>query len=173
MGYQESFIRVDSLAEVSGICRAIEESEELKTLEYLVCCCAARAKRDLYFDGTFGMRKIADIPENEHPFIRQGDLFAVVAGARLYQPFLWIDNITGINEVDYGELVEDIPLERAHMDAELHPDAARKAEVFMRRSLNRSYNLAMRGDRPIELPDEFVDHSDNEPDAVWRLRNNY
>lgn len=37
MGYQESLIRVNSLAEIAGIEKAIAESEELRTLEYLVC----------------------------------------------------------------------------------------------------------------------------------------
>lgn len=159
MGYQESLIRVDSLAEVSGICRAIEESEELKTLEYLVCYCAARARRDLYHGGVFGTRKVSEILEDEPPIIHKDDLFAVVAGARLYQPFIWIDSIAGISVERYSELIEDIPLEQAHLEAALHPDAARKGEVFMRRSLNRSYNMAMRGERPIELPREFLEPS--------------
>lgn len=166
MGYQESLIRVSRLAEVSGICRAIEESEELKRLEYLVCCCATQAKCDLYHGGMFGERKISDVPEGEPPIIHKGDLFAVVAGARLYQPFLFIGNIAGINDVDYSQLFEDIPLELAHRDAKLHRDAARKAEVFMRRSLNRSYNFAMRGDHPIKLPDEFLDASDQKSDHL-------
>lgn len=157
MGYQESLIKVSCLAEVSGICRAIDASGELKTLECLICCCAARAKRDLYAGDYFGTRKLADVPENERPIARKGDLFAVVAGARLYQPFLWIDCIAGIDEPGYGELIEDIPLDEAHKDAELHPDAARTAEIFMRRSLNRSYSIAMGGDHPITLPSEFLD----------------
>ena len=157
MGYQESLIRVSNLAEVSGICRAIDESEELKTLEYLVCCCAARAKRDLFQGDVFGMRKLSDVPEGELPIIREGDLFAVVAGARLYQPFLWIDCIVGIDELGYDELLEDIPLADAHRNAELHPDSARKAEVLMRRSLNESYTFAMRGRHPIALPSELLD----------------
>lgn len=36
MGYQESLIRVSSLAEIAGIEKAIAESEEVQTLEYLV-----------------------------------------------------------------------------------------------------------------------------------------
>lgn len=47
MGYQESLIRVNSLAEIAGIEKAIAESEELRTLEYLVCVCGAKAKGDL------------------------------------------------------------------------------------------------------------------------------
>ena len=160
MGYQESLIQVGSLAEVSGICRAIEESEELKTLEYLVCCCAARAKCDLYCAGVFEPRIIHDMPGGKSPLIRTGDLFAVVAGARLYQPFLWIDNIAEGSAARYSELIEDIPLKRAGKEAALHPDAARKGEVFMRRSLNRSYNMAMRGEHPIDLPKEFLDLPD-------------
>ena len=50
MGYQESLIRVNSLAEIAGIEKAINESEEVKTLEYLVCLCGAKAKHDLYRD---------------------------------------------------------------------------------------------------------------------------
>ena len=157
MGYQESLIRVDTLAEVSGICRAIEESEELRTLEYLVCCCAARAKRDLFWGDEFGTRKLSDVAEDELPIIHKGELFAVVAGARLYQPFLWIDCIAGIGDAGYDELFEDIPLADAHRDAKLHPDSARKAEAFMRRSLNKSYNSAMHGKHPITLPSKFLD----------------
>lgn len=160
MGYQESLIRVGSLAEVSGICHAIEESEELKTLEYLVCCCAAQAKCDLYCAGVFEPRIIHDMPGGKSPLIRTGDLFAVVAGARLYQPFIWINSIAGISVERYSELIEDIPLEQANKDAALHPDAARKGEVFTRRSLNRSYNMAMQGEHPIELPREFLDLPD-------------
>lgn len=155
MGYQESLISVSSLAEVAGICRAIEESEELKTLEHLVCCCATRAKCDLYYGGVFGMRKLSDIPEDETPIVHAGDLFAVVAGARLYQPFLWIDSIAGIDELGYSELFDDIPLEAAHAEGALHPDDARKAEILMRRSLNRSYTMAMNGEHPIKLPSDL------------------
>lgn len=172
MGYQESLIQVSSLAEVSGIWRAIEESEELKTLEYLVCCCATRANSDLYYGGMFGERKLSEIPKDEGPIIRKGTLFAVVAGARLYQnqPFLWIDWIAGIDEAGYPELLEDIPLEKAHAEAKLHPDAAERARIFMRRSLNRSYNLAMRGEHPISLPDEFLEPPDSvQGDSPWAL----
>lgn len=155
MGYQESLISVSSLAEVAGICRAIEKSEELKTLEYLVCCCATRAKRDLYYGDVFGMRKLSDIPKDESPIIRTGDLFAVVAGARLYQPFLWIDNIAGISELGYHELFDDIPLDAVRAEGALHPSDARRAEILMRKSLNFSYTLAMQGEHPIKLPDDL------------------
>lgn len=84
MGYQESLIRVSSLAEIAGIEKAIAESEEVQTLEYLVCICGAKAKVDLYRDNTFtASRPLSDIKPNEEPIIRAGDLFAVVAGARL------------------------------------------------------------------------------------------
>lgn len=155
MGYQESLISVSSLAEVAGICRAIEKSEELKTLEYLVCCCATRAKQDLYYGDVFGTRKLSDIPKDESPIIRTGDLFAVVAGARLYQPFLWIDNIAGISELGYHELFYDIPLDAARAEGALHPGDARRAEILMRKSLNFSYTLAMQGEHPIKLPDDL------------------
>lgn len=165
MGYQESLIFVSNLAEVAGICRAIEESEELKTLEYLVCCCASRAKRDLYEGDVFGMRKLSDIPEDEAPIIHAGDLFAVVAGARLYQPFLWIDSIAGIHELGYGELFDDIPLEAARVEGALHPDDARRAEIFMRKSLNQSYTLIMRGEHPITLPSDLETNPKNGKEA--------
>lgn len=166
MGYQESLIRISSLAEVSGIHRAIEESEELKTLEYLVCCGAARANSDLYYGGICGERKLSDIPEGESPIVHEGELFAVVAGARLYQPFLWIDQIAGIDEVEFAVLFKKIPLEEAHAEAKLHPDAAEQARVFMRRSLNRSYKRVMRDKRPITLPAELLDLPDPTPYAL-------
>ncbi|OUP09765.1 hypothetical protein [Collinsella sp. An2] len=172
MGYQESFIQVSSLVEVSGICRAIEESEELKTLEYLVCCCATRANTDLYYGGMFGERKLSEIPKDEGPIVSKGALFAVVAGARLYQyhPFLWIDWIAVLDEIGYPELLEDIPLEKAHAEAKLHPNAAERARIFMRRSLNRSYNFAMRGEHPISLPDEILEPPDSvQGDSPWTL----
>ncbi|WP_373161548.1 hypothetical protein [Collinsella aerofaciens] len=161
MGYQESLIRVNSLAEIAGIEKAIAESEELQTLEYLVCVCGAKAKGDLYCDNTFmGSRPLSDIKPNEEPIIRAGDLFAVVAGARLYQPFLWIDCIAGISDPGYEELMEDFPLDTPRQEAILHPDEAKKAEIFMRRSLNQSYNRVMRGERPIQLPEEFINPPD-------------
>lgn len=170
MGYQESFIPVNNLAEVSGICRAIEESEELKRLEYLVCCCAARAKTDLYYGGMFGERRLSDIPEDEMPVIDKGTLFAVVAGARLYQPsgwgFMWIDMIAGMNDPGYSVLIEDIPLEKAHAEAKLNPNTVERARVFMRRSLNKSYNMIMRGEHPINLPGEILGSPDPAFDAL-------
>lgn len=75
MGYQESLIRVSSLAEIAGIEKAIAESEEVQTLEYLVCICGAKAKVDLYRDNTFtASRPLSDIKPNEEPIIRAGDL---------------------------------------------------------------------------------------------------
>lgn len=161
MGYQESLIRVNSLAEIAGIEKAIAESEELQTLEYLVCVCGAKAKGDLYRDYTFtASRPLSDIKANEKPIIRAGDLFAVVAGARLYQPFLWIDCIAGISDPGYEELMEDFPLDIPRQEAILHPDEAKNAEIFMRRSLNQSYNRVMRGERPIQLPEGFINPPD-------------
>lgn len=158
MGYQESLIRVSSLAEIAGIEKAIAESEELRTLEYLVCVCGAKAKGDLYCDYTFtASRSLSDIKPNEEPIVRAGELFAVVAGARLYQPFLWIDCIAGISEPGYDEIMEDFPLDIPRQEAIIHPDEAKKAEIFMRRSLNQSYNRVMRDERPIQLPEEFID----------------
>lgn len=127
MGYQESLIRVSSLAEIAGIEKAIAESEEVQTLEYLVCICGAKAKVDLYRDNTFtASRPLSDIKPNEEPIIRAGDLFAVVAGARLYQPFLWIDCIAGISDPGYEELMEDFPLDVPRQEAIIHPDEAKK-----------------------------------------------
>ncbi len=157
MGYQESLIRVNSMAEIAGIEKAIAESEELQTLEYLVCVCGAKAKGNLYCDYTFtASRPLSDIKANEEPIIRAGDLFAVVAGARLYQPFLWIDCIAGISDPGYEELMEDFPLDIPRQEAILHPGEAKNAEIFMRRSLNQSYNCVMRGEHPIQLPEEFI-----------------
>lgn len=157
MGYQESLIRVNSLAEIAGIEKAIAESEELQTLEYLVCVCGAKAKVDLYRDNTFtGSRPLSDIKPNEKPIIKAGDLFAVVAGARLYQPFHWIDCIAGISDPGYKEIIEDFSLDIPRQEANIHPDEAKQAEIFMRRSLNQSYSRVMRGEHPIQLPDEFI-----------------
>lgn len=159
MGYQESYLKVESLAEIAGINRAIEKSEEIRTLEYLVFCCGVRAKQNLYGDSWFsGCRSLSDITGNEPVVAREGDLFAVVAGARLYQPadtFLWIDCIMGIGDPDFDSLVDVIPLAEAEEEARLDPAAAKKAERFMRRSLNASYNRAMQGKHPIKLPAEF------------------
>ena len=160
MGYQESLIRVNSLAEIAGIEKAINESEEVKNLEYLVCLCGAKAKHDLYRDSTFSAcRPLNDVKTDERPIARAGELFAVVAGARLYQPFLWIDCIAGISDPGYKELIEDFPLDIPRQEAIVHPREAKTAEIFMRRSLNRSYSLAMRGEHPIQLPEEFIEPS--------------
>jgi len=163
MGYQESLIRVDSLAEVAGIEKAIEESEELKTTEYLCCCCAARAKRDI-FRGSWLGRPLSDVGEDEKPVYKAGTIFALVAGARLYQPFFWIDCIAGIHDLDCSVLFETIPLEKAREEAVIHPEFARKAECWMRRSLNHSYHCFTRGKDQIVLPKEFwVDGGDECP----------
>lgn len=128
MGYQESLIRVNSLAEIAGIEKAIAESEELRTLEYLVCVCGAKAKGNLYCDYTFtASRPLSDIKPNEEPIVRAGELFAVVAGARLYQPFLWIDCIAGISDPGYDEIMEDFPLDIPRQEAIIHPDEAKKS----------------------------------------------
>ena len=115
-----------------------------------------------------GERKLSDIPQEEAPIFHKGTLFAVVAGARLYQPsgqpFFYIDMIAGIDDLEYPELLEDIPLEKAHEDAKQRPDDAERARVFMRRSLNGSYNRAMRNDRHISLPIELRDPSGTAPD---------
>ena len=156
MGRQESLISVENLAAVAGIDKAIRESEEVKTLEYLDCFCAARATRDLYRGDWFGMRSLSDVKDGEKPIVKEGDLFAVVGGARLYQPFLWIDCIAGLHELGYSQLLEDIPLEKAYEEADLDPESAWKAECFMRTSLNRSYRFAMKGESPIELPEKYL-----------------
>lgn len=75
-----------------------------------------------------------------------------------------IDMIAGIDDLEYPELLEDIPLEKAHEDAKQRPDDAERARVFMRRSLNGSYNRAMRNDRHISLPIELRDPSGTAPD---------
>jgi len=103
-----------------------------------------------------GSRPLSDIKPNEEPIIRAGDLFAVVAGARLYQPFLWIDCIAGISDPGYEELMEDFPLDIPRQEAIIHPEEAKKAEIIMRRSLNQSYSRVMRGEHPIQLPEEFI-----------------
>lgn len=159
MGYQEPYLRVNCLAEIAGIERAVNESEEVKTLEYLVCVCGVRVKQDLHGGSWLsGCQSLSSLKGDEPIVAREGDLFAVVAGARLYQPsdpFLWIDCIVGIGGPEYDTLVEVIPLEKAREEAELRLGKAKEAERFMRRSLNNSYNRAMRGEHPIELPAEF------------------
>ena len=95
MGYQESLISVDCLAEVAGIDSAIRGSEEVKTLEYLNCYCATRARCDMYWGGWLG-GPLSSVSETEQPITKASSLFAVVGGARLYQPFLWIDCIAGM-----------------------------------------------------------------------------
>lgn len=161
MGYQESIIPVDNLASVAGIDKAVREAEELKVLEYLDCICAARAKRDLYRGYWFG-RPLSDVKDGEVPEAKKGDLFAVVAGARLYQPFWWTDCIAGIDELGYSGLLEDIPLEEAYKESALNPDDAWKMECFMRRSLSESYELAVGARRPIKLPDKYASQEPEE-----------
>lgn len=46
-GYQESLAKIDCLAEVVGIDQVIRKSEEVNTLEYLICYCALRVRCDL------------------------------------------------------------------------------------------------------------------------------
>lgn len=142
MGYQESLINVDCIAEVAGIDRAIRESEEVKVLEYLNCYCAARARCDMYWGGWFG-GPLSDVPESEQPIITADSLFAVVGGARLYQPFLWIDCIAGMESGSYADFFEDIKLEVAYEEAERNPEAMKKAELRMRKGLKRSYDTVM------------------------------
>lgn len=163
MGYQESLIQVQSLSEVAGIDRAIKESEELRTCEYLHCYCAARARRDLYRGDWFGFRKLSDVRDDEKPIFKKGDLFAVVGGARMYQyGFHFLDWLAGISEPGYESLLEDIPLKEAYEEEARCPKASRAAEAFMRRSLNRSYNVRAGDDCKIELPEEFAGECDGE-----------
>lgn len=143
MGYQESLISVESFAEVAGIDRAIQESEEVKTLEYLTCYCATRARCDMYRGDWFG-RPLSDVSESEQPIIKAGSLFAVVGGARLYQPFLWLDCIAGMESDNYTDFFEDVSLDIAYEEAKRNPDQAQKAEQRMRKSLKRSFDVAMR-----------------------------
>lgn len=143
MGYQESLISVESFAEVAGIDQAIQESEEVKTLEYLTCYCATLARCDMYWGDWFG-RPLSDVPESEQPIIKAGSLFAVVGGARLYQPFLWFDCIAGIESDNYADFFEDVSLDIAYEEAERNPDQAQKAERRMRKSLKRSFDVVMR-----------------------------
>ena len=160
MGRQESLIRVKTLAEVAGIQRAIEASEELKRLEYLVCFCAARARMPLYKGYECG-RPLSDVREDEEPIIMENELFAVVGGARLYQygkDFIWIDCIAGIAEYDYAYFFEDISKIHAFEDAERNPKAALDAERLMRIRLNRAYNSDMRGKDYIALPAEYEEY---------------
>ena len=142
MGYQESLISVDCLAEVAGIDSAIRGSEEVKTLEYLNCYCATRARCDMYWGGWLG-GPLSSVSETEQPIIKASSLFAVVGGARLYQPFLWIDCIAGMGSGNYADFFEDIELEVAYEEAEREPVTAQKAERRMRKSLRHSYGFAM------------------------------
>lgn len=161
MGRQESLIRIKTLAEVAGIQRAIEASEELKRFEYLDCFCAARARMPLYRGNEFG-RPLSDVREDEEPIIMENELFAVVGGSRFYQygkDFIWIDCIAGIREYDYVYFFEDISIRHAFEDAERNPQAALDAERLMRIRLNRAYNSDMQiGDR-IALPAEYEEYA--------------
>lgn len=75
----------------------------------------------------------------------------------MYQPFRWIDSIAGLDELGYETFLEDIPLEEAYKEAEKNPEAMRKGEVFMKKSLMHSYESAFGEKYPVEYPASFLE----------------
>ena len=157
MGYQESLVHVESLAEVAGIDSAMKQWDELHLAEWVSCYCAARAKRDLYWGGWSGEIPLEKAVASGRRIIKKDELFAVLVGRRMYQPFRLIDTIAGIDELGYEALLEDIPLEEAYKDAESNPEAARKGELFMKKSLMHSYDFAFGKKYPVEYPAAFLE----------------
>lgn len=157
MGYQETAVYVESLTEVAGIRRAIDASEQVKRCEYLHCYGAARSRMPLYWGGWFG-GSLASVSEDAEPIIKEGELFAMVCGARFYQHGIgvWLDCIAGIDELGYAQMFEDIPLEATVKAEELDPEASHRAECMMRRHLNRAYNDGLSEKDRIALPAEFA-----------------
>lgn len=76
------------------------------------------------------------------------------------------ESLIPVRDPGYPVLVEDIPLEEAHAEAKMHPNAVERARVFMRRSLNKSYNMIMREEHPINLPSEILGSPDPAFDAL-------
>ena len=167
MGYQETAVPVKSLAEVAGIKRAIDGSEEVRTCEYLNFYCAAKARMPLYSGGWFG-GPLSDVPKDAEPIIAEGELFAMIGGSRMYQRGIgeWLDCIAGIDERGYAKMFEAIPFEEAIKAEARDPASSRRAECKMRRHLNRAYNLLLDEKDRIVLPAEFAGETDDRLDAA-------
>ena len=97
------------------------------------------------------------VQDDEKPIINEGELFAAVGGARLYQysPCMWLDCIAGIEEEGFDAQFEKIPLEEVIKHSGEDIPSERRGEAMMRRALNEAYTFVMEGRHPIELPEEF------------------
>lgn len=132
MGYQESFIRIDNLARAAGYRDAIKERQDDYSFYFY---CAARAKKDMYpYPWWVGAPKSF----YEKPFIREGELFAVVGGDRspYQQGMLFTDYVAGLEEGAYEDFFEDLDDSVVEAEALNHPELRNEACIEMNKRLD-------------------------------------
>lgn len=139
MGYQESHIDVDSLAEAAGIIRAIREAEEH---EWITVWGAERSTMDLHYGDPFGFNE--GRPLEKCLVIPKGTLAVVVCGDRHpYQDsrdMRYIDGFIETDTIGYSKCFERIPQEKLDEAAKLDPEQDRQAYEQMRRYMEHVWD---------------------------------
>lgn len=145
MGYQESHITVDNLAEAAGIIRAFKEMQDH---EWISVYGAERSTRELHYGDPFGFNE--DRPLDQCFLIPEGELSVVVQGDRNpYQPaseFRYIDGIVEIDKISYGSCFEKISDDELSEAARESPGECERAYGQAKRFLEHVHD----DDRPFE-----------------------
>lgn len=148
MGYQESHIVVDDLAEASGIIRAMEESPGHRSFYVFG---AERSNRDLHYGDPYGCNKSR--PLEKCRLIPKGTLVVAVGGDRNPYQFnrdmRFIDGIVENDTVGYWACFDRIPQEELNGAALENPRKEQQAYEQMRRYLEHVWDK-----HPWDLPDE-------------------
>lgn len=138
MGYQESLIRIENLGEAAGYKDAIDARKEDFHFYFF---CAARAKKDMHLSPLLAASSAA---WQDEPFVRKGELFAVVGGDRRpYQTcggMIFTDFISELDEEDYHDLFEDLEDSYTQAQAENHPESRKRATAAMKGHLDRCWD---------------------------------
>lgn len=131
MGYQESMIDVDSLAEAAGILRAVKEAEPR---EWLHAFGTERSLRDLHYGDPFGFNE--GRPLEKCALIPAGLLVVTVFGDRKPYQFCrdmrFLDGIVELDEMAYWRCFEGIPQEQLDQAAKNDPVEEGKAHDQMK-----------------------------------------
>ena len=146
MGYQESMIFVDDLAEAAGIIRAIRE---FKGKEWFCVFGPERARKDLHYGNYWGWNEGIEL--DQCAIIPKGTLIVAVGGDRHpYQDspdMTYLDGIVETDKEDYRECFEYI-LDACAKEAEAdNPERSKCAYEQMKQYMehvwdeNRSYDL--------------------------------
>lgn len=143
MGYQESIISVDCLAQAVGIREAVEEYGKKYLVNYYG---TERAIKDIYL-GTPWYAEEEPLP-GAYPDFRAGSLFVVVGGQR--HPIqdtpgmIWIDGIIGLRDVPFRDFFENVSQEE--IDAAV-ANGCRGAVTWARRKMSDLFEERLELDR--------------------------